>query len=119
MSTVPEPPLGAARKLYLRKDYKYGIDDPIQWPQVWSELHCHLAVIPLRPRDSDVSVYSAHDVIWEPLKDADIVKRDDVLITELKVVGGIFLMRLKLAVKWLLDRLEGLEDNVRANLARG
>jgi hypothetical protein len=30
---IPHPPLGHCREVWLRADYRYAADDPLQWPQ--------------------------------------------------------------------------------------
>ena len=36
MEWVPEPFVGLVQ-VHLRKDFRYGVEDPFQWPQVYSE----------------------------------------------------------------------------------
>ncbi|KAJ7653449.1 hypothetical protein B0H17DRAFT_1147100 [Mycena rosella] len=39
------PSLELPHALYLRSDMRYGTDDPIQWPQLWSQRFCHFPAI--------------------------------------------------------------------------
>ena len=54
---IPLPPFGD-RQVKLRADSRYGDDDPIQWPQPYNSLHCHLAAIP-RP-----NTLLGHLIMW-------------------------------------------------------
>ncbi|KAH6910250.1 hypothetical protein BKA70DRAFT_1466666 [Coprinopsis sp. MPI-PUGE-AT-0042] len=48
---IPLPPLGHCRKVWMRADYCYADDDPLQWPQPYNYMHPHLSVLrnpPLR-----------------------------------------------------------------------
>ncbi|KAF9034017.1 hypothetical protein BJ165DRAFT_1410043 [Panaeolus papilionaceus] len=44
-------PLYGDRKVLVRQNYRYGVDDHTQWPQPYSKLVPHLAVIPQKPTD--------------------------------------------------------------------
>lgn len=48
---IPFPALGGDRKVYRRKDLRYGPDDPLQWPQLFVPEMPHLAAIPSRVTD--------------------------------------------------------------------
>ncbi|TFK27634.1 hypothetical protein FA15DRAFT_701834 [Coprinopsis marcescibilis] len=52
---VPQPPLGHNRELFMRADFRYADDDPIQWPQPYWPLHAHQACIPREPPRIDRS----------------------------------------------------------------
>ena len=41
------------REVYLRADYRYGLDDCTLWPQPWIEVFCHLGAIPRKPDNVD------------------------------------------------------------------
>ncbi|KAJ7868431.1 hypothetical protein B0H13DRAFT_1635742 [Mycena leptocephala] len=36
-------------KLFLRRDMRYGPDDPTLWPQQYSDIFCHMGAIPRKP----------------------------------------------------------------------
>ncbi|KAL0567858.1 hypothetical protein V5O48_014140 [Marasmius crinis-equi] len=44
-------PLLGSRTITLRKDYHFGPDDPLLYPQPFISLRCHWAAIPRRPGD--------------------------------------------------------------------
>ncbi len=52
---IPKPPLGANREVYMRENFRYGHNDPLQWPQAYVEQFLHLACIcwvaPANPAD--------------------------------------------------------------------
>jgi hypothetical protein len=54
MDFVPQPPLVCTRNMRIRADFKYGEDDPLQWPQPYLSSDCHLGVIPLCPGPDDL-----------------------------------------------------------------
>ena len=33
----------------LRADVRYGLDDPMLWPQPWVANYCHLGAVPRKP----------------------------------------------------------------------
>lgn len=49
MTWVPQPPLGNTREVYMRKDFRFGMDDYLQWPQC-TEGYPYMAAIPRRPK---------------------------------------------------------------------
>ena len=46
-SFVPRPPVGIV-EISLRSDYRYGVEDPIQWPQLYTPEYDYLCAI-MRP----------------------------------------------------------------------
>src|SRR6202023_2455471 len=46
---ICHPPLGGDRFVFLRKNLRYGDDDPVQWPQPFTETYPHYACIPACP----------------------------------------------------------------------
>ncbi|KAK1235931.1 hypothetical protein PQX77_000830, partial [Marasmius sp. AFHP31] len=48
-STIPRPPLGSTRDLYLHQDSFYGPDDPVQYPQPLNAHYTYLACVPTPP----------------------------------------------------------------------
>lgn len=46
---IPDFAPGLADQLFLRRDMRYGPDDPTLWPQQYSAYFCHLGAIPRRP----------------------------------------------------------------------
>lgn len=50
MTYVPQPVLDRVR-VEVKSDGRYGIEDPIQWPQLFSSEYCHYALILRRPTD--------------------------------------------------------------------
>lgn len=44
---LPTPPFGGNCKVYLCSSFRYGDDDPTQWPQPLSEKYQYLAAVPI------------------------------------------------------------------------
>ncbi|KAH6916340.1 hypothetical protein BKA70DRAFT_1092947 [Coprinopsis sp. MPI-PUGE-AT-0042] len=42
---IPLPPLGHCREVWMRADFRYADDDPLQWPQPYNYMHPHLSVL--------------------------------------------------------------------------
>ncbi|KAI0349435.1 hypothetical protein OH77DRAFT_1507471 [Trametes cingulata] len=66
MSFVPLPPMGIL-EVILRLDYPYGLVDPIQWPQIYSDGYEYLCAIqrPLPPTHRLSSLW------WSPVEEHD------------------------------------------------
>jgi len=45
IKSIPDPPLGGDRQLYLRENLRFGDDDPLQWPQPYVAKYAHLSFI--------------------------------------------------------------------------
>ncbi|KAL0061182.1 hypothetical protein AAF712_012002 [Marasmius tenuissimus] len=63
-STIPHPPLGSTRDLYLRRDGFYGPDDPVQYPQPLNSNYTYLACVPTPPI-SMTDMYFDDLCMWE------------------------------------------------------
>ena len=46
---ICHPPLGGDHSVFLRTNLRYGDDDPVQWPQPFTETYPHYACIPQCP----------------------------------------------------------------------
>ena len=68
MDVVYEPPLGKNRDMFLRRDYRYGDDDPLLWPQPYIPAACHYGAIPRRPEHVDQM-----DIMWWNPNQADLM----------------------------------------------
>ena len=53
MDFVPQPPLGGTHSMHICANYRYGEDNPLQWPQPYLASNCHLGAIPLCPGPDD------------------------------------------------------------------
>ncbi|KAK1234363.1 hypothetical protein PQX77_002437 [Marasmius sp. AFHP31] len=51
-STELYQPLFGSREIYMRQNYRFGAEDPIQYPQPFIPDRCHWAAIPRRPSSS-------------------------------------------------------------------
>ncbi|KAJ7437734.1 hypothetical protein FB451DRAFT_1416636 [Mycena latifolia] len=50
---VPLLPETDPKKIVVRRDLRFGPDDPVLWPRLYSDRFCHLAAIPKAPIDQD------------------------------------------------------------------
>ncbi|KAI0349354.1 hypothetical protein OH77DRAFT_1432151 [Trametes cingulata] len=66
MSFVPLPPAGIM-EVILRADYRYGIVDPIQWPQVYSPGYEYLCAI----QQPLPAAHRLSPLWWTPSEDTD------------------------------------------------
>ncbi|KAJ7466557.1 hypothetical protein B0H11DRAFT_2239731 [Mycena galericulata] len=48
-SYIPAVPVPGKHTVYLRKDMRYGEDDPVLWPHNYSHYNCHLGAIQKKP----------------------------------------------------------------------
>ncbi|KAJ6622198.1 hypothetical protein B0H10DRAFT_1944803 [Mycena sp. CBHHK59/15] len=46
---VPFMPPTGPKKIMVQRDMRYGPDDPVLWPQLYTDTFCHLAAIPKAP----------------------------------------------------------------------
>ena len=65
MPYVPLPYVGAV-EVYLRSDYRYGINDPFQWPQIYTTAYDFLCAIPRRE-----DAPARHAPLWWTPTEAD------------------------------------------------
>jgi hypothetical protein len=72
-SYVPGLPL-SKEDLLLRRDMRWGPDDPTLWLHEYSEMYCHLGVVPWRPSALD-SHNPTRIMFWNPTRD-DFVSAD-------------------------------------------
>ncbi|KAJ7096452.1 hypothetical protein C8R44DRAFT_889760 [Mycena epipterygia] len=49
---VPLLPETDPKKIVVRRDMRFGPDDPVLWPRLFNETFCHLAAIPKAPTSS-------------------------------------------------------------------
>ncbi|KAK6974543.1 hypothetical protein R3P38DRAFT_3412473 [Favolaschia claudopus] len=49
---VPDLPPVNSKMLMVRRDMRYGPDDPVLWPHLYTDTFCHLAAIPKAPTSS-------------------------------------------------------------------
>jgi hypothetical protein len=101
MDFVPQPPLVFTHNMRIRVDFKYGKDDPLQWPQPYLSSNCHLGAIPLRPGPDDpMSI-----MWWHPEPD-DFVPSTAATISGLGLIDNNHFAHLHNMVSWLCGRAE-------------
>ncbi|KAK0471580.1 hypothetical protein IW261DRAFT_1571872 [Armillaria novae-zelandiae] len=113
-TVMPRPPLGN-RKIYMHENYRYGFDDPLQWPQAFVPDYAHYACLhwctpevkdPLRPLYLGVTEYD-----WQEIDDFAI-------ITSLGCMRQSTFQRLQAACKAVIETIPGVECSavVAANM---
>ena len=68
---ICHPPLGGDRVVFLRENLWYGDDDPVQWPQPFSETYPHYACIPACPDVAD----HPYMILWLSCNPRDYVRQ--------------------------------------------
>jgi hypothetical protein len=66
MDYIPAPPIRQDHQIFLRKDMRYGDDDPSLWPQDYSPDYPHLAAIPRKPVGSLSQKRDIAVMWWDP-----------------------------------------------------
>ncbi|KAK0472376.1 hypothetical protein IW261DRAFT_1424425 [Armillaria novae-zelandiae] len=104
-TVMPRPPLGNC-EIYMRENYRYGFNDPLQWPQVFIPDYAHYACLhwrtpevkdPLRPLYLGVTEYD-----WQEIDDFAIV-------TSLGHMRQSTFWRLQAACKAVIETVPGVE----------
>ena len=73
-----EPHFGT-RNVHLQADLRYGVDDPLNWPQPYTGGYPYLAAIRHKPQDADDPLAM---MWWEPLA-SDFVPLATSLVSRL------------------------------------
>ena len=68
---ICHPPLGGDHFVFLQKNLRYGDDDPVQWPQPFTETYPHYACIPVCP---DLPNHP-HMILWLTPNPCNYVKQ--------------------------------------------
>ncbi|KAJ7023234.1 hypothetical protein C8F04DRAFT_1271661 [Mycena alexandri] len=53
---VPRLPEVDPKQIVVRRDMRFGPDDPVLWPRLYSDKFCHLPAIPKTPTDAENSL---------------------------------------------------------------
>lgn len=109
MDIIYAPPLGKNRVMCMRDDFRFGDDDPWQWPQPYSISLCHFAAIPRRPLDER----DPNSIMWWTPTRESFVAATTSLITG---VGSLDQEHLNLFRKPIGDILERFEAYKRDSL---
>ncbi|KAF7367234.1 hypothetical protein MSAN_00785200 [Mycena sanguinolenta] len=103
---VPLLPQIDPKQIVLRRDMRYGHDDPVMWPQLYSDAFCHLAAIPKAPT-------SAHDRMklgvmwWNPTPKDFVCPASGLTLTRgLGRLSGHRFLELRKAVNALIEEYE-------------
>ncbi|KAJ7440104.1 hypothetical protein B0H11DRAFT_2253265 [Mycena galericulata] len=69
---IPAFPPGVENELYLRRDMRWGPDDPTLWPHEYSDYYSHFGAIPRRP-STEKGKSTLGIMFWDPTR-ADFVE---------------------------------------------
>ncbi|KAF9042145.1 hypothetical protein BJ165DRAFT_1546236 [Panaeolus papilionaceus] len=117
-SFIPLPPRGD-REVLVRQDYRYGVDDHTLWPQSYSNLVPHLAVIPRKSTSPNDPLAP----LWrDPQESHFIQSSQGSIVSNIGILDPVFLEPLELIAKQLRLRFfsyakslpEGKNPNVVA-----
>ncbi|KAF8060157.1 hypothetical protein FPV67DRAFT_1674119 [Lyophyllum atratum] len=100
------PPIGV-REVKVRKDFRYGDDDPICGPQPYVASVCHLAAIPRRPLKAHLPL---NIMWWLPSKHDFVIDYSNVL-RGLGQLDGVKLNELRYFVDKMQDRVSRYKDD--------
>ncbi|KAF8078229.1 hypothetical protein FPV67DRAFT_1403925 [Lyophyllum atratum] len=100
------PPIGV-REVKLRKDFRYGDDDPMCGPQPYVASGCHLAAIPCRPLKAHLPL---NIMWWLPSKHDFIIDSSNIL-RGLGQLDPVKLNELRYFVDKMQDRVSRYKDD--------
>lgn len=102
MDEIPQPPFGV-RDVRLRRDQRYGDDDPTLWPQPYIKEECHLGAI---PRRVPLHTGSELDLMWENLNDGDLIRLQGNLLDGLVRLNPTLVGRYRRYIDDLKSRVQ-------------
>ncbi|TFK59506.1 hypothetical protein BDN72DRAFT_865095, partial [Pluteus cervinus] len=100
-SFIPQPPLGGDRSVFLREDFRYGDDDPLQWPQPFIRSLLFLSAIPLISDHNHPLAVMSDDLSW-----SDFTEDDNDLLSGIGKITNIKYTQLSVLSTHILDRAE-------------
>ncbi|KAH9896978.1 hypothetical protein C8Q73DRAFT_773505 [Cubamyces lactineus] len=103
MDYVPAPPAGVL-EVVMREDFRYGIVDPIQWPQVYMPGHEYLCAI-MRPKPNSAELGA---LWWTPREEKHFEKLEGTTIKTLGLLKPFSISPLL----DLLDRMSALTHDL-------
>lgn len=110
MDVIYEPPLGKARVMYMRSDFRFGDDDPWQWPQPYSISLCHFAAIPRRPLNQNDPLAI---MWWTPSREDFVHSTTSSLIVGVGQLDAVKLHLLRQPTITILDRFDNYKNDPR------
>ncbi|KAI0350259.1 hypothetical protein OH77DRAFT_1413343 [Trametes cingulata] len=115
MDFIPRPPLGIVQ-LALRSDMKYGLLDPIQWPQVYAPGYEFLCAVrrppPLTPSTRNPTPAEPSDmpypsvIWWTPQQDLHFRVIEGSVFKSLGLLSATALLPLEFAVSRLVGDIQ-------------
>ncbi|KAJ7034117.1 hypothetical protein C8F04DRAFT_1183632 [Mycena alexandri] len=104
------PSLKLPHALFLRADMRYGSDDPVLWPQQFTEEFCHMAAIAKRGARPELEV-----MWWDPQR-ADFIVKGSVT-RNLGRLHPRTISRLLSAINGLFPRYRDLQPTTSRSVA--
>ncbi|KAK7041209.1 hypothetical protein R3P38DRAFT_2768577 [Favolaschia claudopus] len=77
---VPDLPPVNSKMLMVRRDMRYGPDDPVLWPHLYTDTFCHLAAIPKAPTSS-LGQSELAVMWWNPNEDDFVCAASGLTVT--------------------------------------
>ncbi|KAK0492588.1 hypothetical protein EDD18DRAFT_1357860 [Armillaria luteobubalina] len=99
-SIMPQPPISAQCEVYMQANYRYSIDDHVQWPQAYIEQYPHFACIHQVAPEENKALHP----LFHGLTQYDFMECDDTAIV--KGVGCLHhstFLRLQSACQGVID----------------
>ncbi|KAJ3473404.1 hypothetical protein NLI96_g13019 [Meripilus lineatus] len=93
MNYIPIPALGQLC-VQIRADGRFGVEDPIQWPQMLSHKYCHYSCILRRP----IEPHIPRQVMWRKVTPQDFVVSHGSLVSGIGILAESFRLDLALFV---------------------
>ncbi|TFK60990.1 hypothetical protein BDN72DRAFT_778742, partial [Pluteus cervinus] len=106
-SYIREPPLGGDRSVFLRSDFRYGDDDPLQWPQPLARPLLFLSTIPEISDDNHPLAIMSYD-----LSQSDFAEDQNGLLSGIGKIKNIQHARLSALSSDLLARVQNFMQSV-------
>lgn len=107
MDVIYTPPLGKNRVMCMHTDFRFGDDNPWQWPQPYSTSLCHFAAIPRRPVDES----DLNSIMWWTPTQESFVPTTTSIITGLGTLEQQKLNSFHRLVADILGRFEAYKND--------
>ncbi|KAJ7631337.1 hypothetical protein DFH06DRAFT_1337753 [Mycena polygramma] len=113
---VPLPPEVDPTHIILRHDMRYGPDDPVLWPRLYSDNYCHLAAVPKAPTFRDPHKQEELGAMWwNPTPDHFVCPASGLTLTRgLGRLAGKWASRLACLAKALIAEYEDYAKSLPA-----
>lgn len=104
VSYILAPPFGGDRKFFLRSNFRYGDDDPTQWPQPFTRTKEYLPAMPFITLKSNPHLY----VMTTSLSDENFIRDSECAISGFGKLNSSVITQLNNLITPLYERLDKL-----------